>query len=119
MLPDPKVRCPATGFKMACRSIVSKHDCPKFVQISGNNPQTGEKMDKFGCVDSFLPMLLIENSQQQRSTSAAVESFRNETVKLHQQALLFQQRDIRSLGTMRAIDDASAYDGRAFVAATD
>lgn len=38
-------------------------------------------MDKFGCVDSFLPMLLIENSQQQRQTGAAIESFRNEMVQ--------------------------------------
>jgi len=32
-------------------------------------------------VDSFLPMLLIENSQQQRQTGAAIESFRNEMVQ--------------------------------------
>jgi hypothetical protein len=30
---------------------------------------------------AFLPMLLIENSGQQRQTGAAVESFRNEMVK--------------------------------------
>jgi hypothetical protein len=28
-----------------------------------------------------MPMLMIENSQQQRQTGAAVESFRNEMVK--------------------------------------
>jgi hypothetical protein len=27
---------------------------------------------------AWIPILLVENSQQQRSTSAAVESFRNE-----------------------------------------
>jgi hypothetical protein len=30
---------------------------------------------------AWLPILMIENSQQQRSTGAAVESFRNEMVK--------------------------------------
>ena len=30
---------------------------------------------------TWLPMLTIENSQQQRQTGAAVESFRNEVVK--------------------------------------
>jgi hypothetical protein len=30
---------------------------------------------------AWMPMLMIENSQQQRSTGAAVESFRNEMVK--------------------------------------
>ncbi len=81
MLPDPKIRCPATGFTKSCRSIVSKYDCPKFVKITGTNSNDGQPVDKFGCVDSFLPMLLIENSKQQRQTGAAVESFRNEMVK--------------------------------------
>jgi len=81
MLPDPKVKCPATGFVKSCRAIVSKCDCPKFVKIAGTNPQTGAQVDQFGCVDSFLPMLLIENSQQQRQTAAAVESLRNESVR--------------------------------------
>ena len=37
-------------------------------------------MDEWQCAISLVPFLLIENSQQQRSTAAAVESFRNETV---------------------------------------
>mgnify|MGYP000875814187 CR=1 FL=1 len=40
-----------------------------------------QEIDKQGCADSFLPMLLIENSGMQRQTSAAVESLRNESVK--------------------------------------
>ncbi len=80
MLPDPKIRCPATGFTKSCRSIVSKYDCPKFVHIAGTNPNDGQQVDKFGCIDSFLHMLLIENSQMQRQTGAAVESLRNEVV---------------------------------------
>jgi hypothetical protein len=82
MLPDPKIRCPATGFTKSCRAIVSKYDCPKFVKIFGTDPNTGQPVDKFGCVDSFLPMLLIENAQQSRQTGAAVESFRNEAAKV-------------------------------------
>lgn len=85
MLPDIKVKCPSTGFKTSCRKIVSDHDCPKFVKISGVNPNDGQPVDRYGCVDSFLPMLLIENSQQQRQTGAAVESFRNEMVNANRQ----------------------------------
>jgi hypothetical protein len=88
MLPDPKIRCPATGFAKSCRSIVSKHDCPKFVKVSGVNPNDGQPVDRFGCVDSFLPMLLIENAQMQRQTGAAVESFRNEMVKQNTQTMI-------------------------------
>ncbi len=80
MLPDEKVRCPATGFTKTCRSIVTKYTCPKWVHVVGKNPQSLEDIDKFGCSDSFLPLLLIENSQMQRQTGAAVESFRNEFV---------------------------------------
>ena len=55
--------------------------CSWFTQIRGTNPNTGEPVDKWGCAVSWLPMLMIENSQQQRHTGAAVESFRNEMAK--------------------------------------
>jgi hypothetical protein len=65
--------------------------CSWFTQLRGKNPQTGADVDEWGCAVTWLPMLLIENSQQQRQTGAAVESFRNEMVKANessQQALL-------------------------------
>ncbi len=52
--------------------------CTWFTQLAGRNPNTGEQTDEKACAMSWLPVLLIENSMQQRSTSAAVESFRNE-----------------------------------------
>lgn len=48
-------------------------------------------MDEWGCSIAWMPILLIENSQMQRQTGAAVESFRNEMVKSNevgQQVLL-------------------------------
>jgi hypothetical protein len=56
--------------------------CSWFTQIRGNDPQTGKDIDEWGCAVTWMPTLLIENSQQQRQTGAAVESFRNETVKI-------------------------------------
>jgi len=59
--------------------------------MRGHNPNTGKEVDEWSCAMTWLPILLIENSQQQRSTGAAVESFRNEMVKANessQQALL-------------------------------
>jgi hypothetical protein len=58
--------------------------CSWFTQIRGMNPNTGEPVDEWGCAITWLPMLTIENSQQQRHTSAAVESFRNEVVDANQ-----------------------------------
>lgn len=79
--------CPATGFNKSCRAIVSEFECPKFVTIRGHDANKGGDVDQSGCVDSFIPMLLIENSQQQRHTAAAVESFRNEMVRTQGPAL--------------------------------
>ena len=55
--------------------------CSWFTQIRGTNPNTGEAVDDWGCAITWLPTLLIENSQQQRGTSASVQSFRNEMVQ--------------------------------------
>ena len=54
--------------------------CSWFTQIRGSHPQTGEPVDEWGCAIAWMPFLLIENSQKQRETGAAVESFRNETL---------------------------------------
>ena len=58
--------------------------CAWFTQLRGSNPNTGEEIDDWGCAVGWLPVLLVENSQQQRSTGAAVESFRNEMVKANE-----------------------------------
>jgi hypothetical protein len=73
---ESKANCPLDGFK-PCRQL----ECAWFMQIRGTNPNSGESVDEWGCSMSWMPMLMIENSQQQRGTSAAVESFRNEMVK--------------------------------------
>jgi len=61
------------------------HQCTWFVKLSGTNPNTGDQIDEHGCAMNWMPILLIENSQQQKSTSSAVESFRNEMVSANQQ----------------------------------
>lgn len=73
---EPKNNCPINKFE-PCKKL----DCAWFIQIRGHNPNTGEEVDEWSCAIAWLPILLIENSQQQRSTGAAVESFRNEMVK--------------------------------------
>ena len=58
--------------------------CAWFTQLRGTNPNTGKEIDEWGCAISWLPVLLVENSQQSRQTGAAVESFRNEMVKANE-----------------------------------
>ena len=86
-----------------------KLDCAWFTQIRGTDPQTGKEIDEWGCAVTWMPMLLIENAQQSRQTGAAVESFRNETVKsnrqsqqLFVQALQKQSINILEKGTENA-----------------
>ena len=61
-----------------------EHKCSWYMHIRGLDPNTGQEVDHWGCAVGWMPMLLIENSQQQRSTSVAVESFRNEMVKANE-----------------------------------
>lgn len=78
---EPKSNCPLNNFE-PCKQL----DCAWFIKIAGTNPQTGKEIDEWGCSMAWLPILMIENSQQQRQTGAAVESFRNEMVKSNEQS---------------------------------
>lgn len=63
--------------------------CAFFTQVRGTNPNTGSEVDEWACAIAWMPILLIENSQQQRQTGAAVESFRNEMVKTNEETAQF------------------------------
>jgi len=63
------------------------HKCPLWIQVRGKNPQSNEEVDHWACSFAWLPMLLIENSQRQVQTGAAVESFRNEMVSANHSTL--------------------------------
>jgi len=71
-----KDNCPLNGFE-PCKQL----DCAWFVQMRGTDPNSGKEVDEYSCAVAWLPMLLVENAAQSRSTGAAVESFRNEMVK--------------------------------------
>jgi len=89
---EPKANCPLDNFN-PCRQL----ECAWFLKIRGSNPNTGEDVDEWGCSMAWLPVLMIENSQQQRHTGAAVESFRNEMVKANdtsQQVLLATMQQV-------------------------
>jgi hypothetical protein len=53
------------------------HKCPWWTRLIGKNPQSEEMIDDWRCAIAMIPMLLVENSQQQRGTTAAMETFRN------------------------------------------
>jgi len=71
--------------------------CSWFTQIRGTNPNTGKEVDEWACSVAWLPVLLIENSQQQRHTGSAVESFRNEMVKTNEKTSDLLLKDLGHL----------------------
>ena len=81
-----KNTCPLNNFE-PCKEL----ECGWFMKVVGKDPQSDKDIEEWGCAVTWMPILTIENSQQQRHTSAAVESFRNEMVKSNetsQQVLL-------------------------------
>lgn len=76
---EPEANCPLDGFK-PCRKL----GCAWFTKVVGMHPQTGQQVEEWGCAIAWMPVLLIENSQQQRQTGAAVESFRNAMIRLNE-----------------------------------
>lgn len=56
--------------------------CAFWTHIRGKHPQTGADLDMPDCAVKWLPVLMIEQAKEAKHIAAAVESFRNESVKL-------------------------------------
>jgi hypothetical protein len=54
--------------------------CPWYTKVMGKNVNGGET-DDWGCAIAWLPALMINTANESRKGVAAIESFRNETVK--------------------------------------
>ena len=93
-LPSKEKMCHVTGFSKPCRTLVADGACDRWLQIHGNSPNTGEPMNESRCIDDWTPFLLMENSQMQRQTGAAVESFRNEMKEDNLKMIGVQQRKL-------------------------
>jgi hypothetical protein len=75
---EPKNNCPLNNFD-PCKEL----ECAWFMRIAGANARTGEMMDSWGCAIPWVPILLVENTQQQKSTASNASSF----VSQHQEFL--------------------------------
>lgn len=91
--------CP---LKSKCIDVIDGkiQKCAWHTQLRGMNPQTGQELDQTGCAIAFLPILLVENSQQQHQTSHAVESFRNQMMTGNDQMLGVMARAIEDRRTL-------------------
>jgi hypothetical protein len=89
-----------------------EHKCSWYMHVRGMDPNTGTDVDHWSCAVTWMPMLTIENSQQQRQTGAAVESFRNEMVKANEasQELLLATASISKIRKSIFVDTADNQD---------
>ena len=53
----------------------------------------------------MIPILMIENSQQQRHTAAAVESFRNESVRQNDTITQVLAQGIRNQALLSSVEE--------------
>ena len=77
---EEKTFCPL-GSKCVDAKDGVIHRCAWHTMVRGMDPNTGKDVDHWACAMAWMPTLMIENSQQQRQTGAAVETFRNEMVE--------------------------------------
>ena len=55
--------------------------CAWYTKVMGKDPQSTEDIENWACAISWMPTMMVEMSQTNRGQTAALESFRNETVK--------------------------------------
>lgn len=68
--------------------------CPWYDHVIGKDPNTGAELDEWRCSINWLKTLLIENSQMQRQTAKAVESFRNKMVEANDALLAVAEKKL-------------------------
>ena len=76
MAKDAKILCPLMGSECVEDGSVKDGElvkCRFWVNVMGQNPQTGETVNNGDCSFAWLPVLMIENSKVNRETGAAIE----------------------------------------------
>lgn len=78
MYPPDNMTCHETGHKKKCKALHA--NCWKWIQVQGQDSNTGEQINEWRCSDNWLVSLTIENSKLVNEVIAATNSFRNEVV---------------------------------------
>lgn len=72
-----------------CETVVGDeiHRCAWYVNLEGNHPQTGDKINQRRCAMEWQPLLMIQGNGMQVQVAASVQSLRNETIKRQDKAM--------------------------------
>ena len=85
---ESKNGCPLHNFE-SCKQL----DCAWFTKIAGKNPQGEKEVEEWGCAITFMPILMVANTNSNTRTQAAVESFRNIMVKQQEELLTLAEKN--------------------------
>ena len=85
---ESKNGCPLHNFE-PCKQL----DCAWFTKIAGKNPQGQKEVEEWGCAVTFMPILMVANTNSNTRTQAAVESFRNIMVKQQEELLTLAEKN--------------------------
>ncbi len=81
---EKKILCPLMGAPCVEDGALRDGElvaCRFWVTVHGKHPQTGEAINTSDCAFAWTPILLIENSKEQRNTGAELNAMRNESVE--------------------------------------
>lgn len=79
LLKPDELTCHRTGHKKLCKSLRDK--CPLWMKMTRKDPRTDAVIDEWLCGDVWDTILHAEAIREMRGVHAALNSFRNETVK--------------------------------------
>jgi hypothetical protein len=96
MFPPKTKMCHRTGFQKSCFELCASEACQdRWVHVTGDNAQTGEPIDKWGCVDDQAVMLQLDQTRRVHGVWHAIDKMRNEVVKLQVEQIARQERQHR------------------------
>jgi len=82
--PYSQRECVKNGSGVLVEGKIETHACPKWINIIGKEPQTGQNINQWNCSDAWVPILLIENSKMQHETAASVDMFRESMLQANE-----------------------------------
>ncbi len=56
--------------------------CAWYAKLVGKSAQSSKEIDEWGCSMSWMPIMMAEVAQTNRGQTKALESFRNEVIKV-------------------------------------
>lgn len=96
MFPPKEKMCHLTGFKKSCFELCASKACSdRWVHVTGTNAQTGEPIDRWGCVDDQAVTLQLDQTRKLHALLATLQDTRNDIVKLQVEQIARSERQHR------------------------